>query len=203
MAEQPVEARSEQDAQDRGPEYPIFPTAYAWRPPVPRVVVRADLLPAVSILSTVSLLGLAVGWLWSLLAPPQRKLVYPDGNAYPLTSESYHRFDDLVVFMFLCLAAGVVTGVGVWYLRGRRGPVVMLAAIAGGAVGGWLATSVGTAWAEGRWPAPTSVTTGDIVTLAPVLESGWALIAWPLMVALTYGILASMNGMDDLGRRLG
>ncbi len=197
MAEQPV------DTQDRGPEYPIFPTAYAWQPPAPRVVVKADLLPAVSILSTVSLLGLAVGWLWSLLAPAQRKLVYPDGQAYPLTDESYHRFDDLVVFMFLCLAAGVVTGVGVWYLRERRGPVVLLAAVIGSAVGGWLATSVGTAWAEGRWPAPTSVEPGDVVTVAPMLESGWALIAWPLMTAMAYGVLAAMNGMDDLGRRLG
>jgi hypothetical protein len=197
VAEQPV------DTQDRGPEYPIFPTAYAWHPPAPRVVVKADLLPAVSILSTVSLLGLAVGWLWSLLAPAQRKLIYPDGQAYPLTDESYHRFDDLVVFMFLCLAAGVVTGVGTWYLRERRGPVVLLAAVIGSAVGGWLATSVGTAWAEGRWPAPTSVEPGDVVTVAPMLESGWALIAWPLMTALAYGVLAAMNGMDDLGRRLG
>jgi hypothetical protein len=26
---------------------------------------------------------------------------------------------------------------------------------------------------------------------------------WPLMTALAYGVLAAMNGMDDLGRRLG
>lgn len=203
MAEQPVEARSEQDAQDRGPEYPIFPTAYVWRPPVPRVVVKADLLPAISIMSTVALLGLAVGWLWSLLAPAQRKVIYPDGTPIPLTDESYHRFDDLVVFMLLCLAAGLVTGVAVWYLRERRGPVVMIAAVIGSALGGWLATSVGKAWADGRWPAPASVKTADIVSVPPVLESTWGLLAWPVMTALAYGILAAMNGMDDLGRRLG
>jgi hypothetical protein len=203
VAEQPVEARSERDAQDRGPEYPIFPTAYEWRPPVPRVVVKADLLPALSTLSTVSLLGLAVGWVWSLLAPPQRMLVYTDGQAYPLTNESYHRFDDLVIFMFLCLAAGIVTGVAIWYLRERRGPVMMLAAVGGSAIAGWLALTVGKAWATDRWPLPTNVKPDDVVTAPPVLESGWALIAWPLMTALAYGILAAMNGMDDLGRRLG
>jgi hypothetical protein len=203
VAEQPVEARSERDAQDREPEYPIFPTAYVWRPPAPRVVVKADLLPALSILSTVSLLGMAVGWLWSLLAPPQRKQIGSDGRAYPITNESYHRFDDLVIFMFLCLAAGIVTGVAIWYLRERRGPVVLLAAVAGSAIGGWLATSVGKAWADGRWPAPEAVRPNDFVTAAPVLESGWALIAWPLMTAMAYGVLAAMNGMDDLGRRLG
>ncbi len=207
MAEQPVEAQREEPAPHRGPEYPIFPATgpapYPWRPPTPRVVVKADLLPAVSVISSVSLLGLGVGWLWSVLAPPQRKVITQDGTAASLTDESYHRFDDLVIFTFLCLAAGIVTGVAVWYLRERRGPVVMAAAVVGSAVGGWLAMLVGKAWAEGRWPVPASVRPLDVVPSAPVLESPWGIMAWPLMTALAYGILAAMNGMDDLGRRLG
>jgi hypothetical protein len=199
VSEQPV---GEQAAPYRGPEYPAFPTAHAWRPPTPKVVVRRDLLPAISVLSTVALLGLAVGWLWSRLAPPQRTVITQDGTPTPLTDESYHRFDGLVVFMLLCLAAGLVTGVAVWYLRERRGPVVMLAATAGGALGGWLAMSVGTAWADGRWPAPARVEPLDIVPVPPVLESAWTLLLWPLVTALVYGVLAAMNGMDDLGRRL-
>jgi hypothetical protein len=170
---------------------------------VPRVVVKRDLLPAISVLSTVALVGLAVGWLWSRLAPPQRKVITQDGQPASLTDESYHRFDALVIFMLLCLAAGLVIGVAVWYLRERRGPVVMLAAAAGGALGGWLAMSVGKAWADGRWPVPSSVKPLDIVSVAPVIESAWGLMMWPLMTALTYGVLAAMNGMDDLGRRLG
>ncbi len=201
MAEQPV---GEQAAPYRDPGYPAFPAPPpVWRPPTPRVVVKRDLLPAVSVLSTVALLGLAVGWLWSRLAPPQRKVITQDGTPTPLTDESYHRFDALVVFMLLCLAVGLVTGVAVWYLRECRGPVVMLAAAAGGALGGWLAMSVGTAWANGRWPVPTRVAALDVVSVPPVIESAWGLLAWPLMTALTYGVLAAMNGMDDLGRRLG
>lgn len=200
MSEQPV---GEQAAPHREPEYPPFPTPYVWHPPVPRVVIKRDLLPAVSVLSTVALLGLAVGWLWSRLAPPQRKVITQDGQPATLTDESYHRFDDLVIFMLLCLAAGAVVGVAVWYLRERRGPVIMLAACAGGALGGWLAMSVGKAWADGRWPVPGSVKALDIVSVAPVLESSWGVMLWPLATALVYGVMAAMNGMDDLGRRLG
>jgi hypothetical protein len=199
VSEQPV---GEQHAPNREAEYPIYPTP-VWYPPVPRVTVKRDLLPAVSVLSTVALLGLAVGWLWSRLAPPQRKVITQDGQAATLTDESYHRFDDLVIFMLLCIAAGIVTGVAVWYLRERRGPVIMLAAAGGGALGGWLAQSVGKSWAEGHWPVPQSVKPLDIVSVAPVLESQWGLILWPLMTALAYGVLAAMNGMDDMGRRLG
>jgi hypothetical protein len=200
VSEQPV---GEQAAPHREPEYPNFPTPYVWRPPTPKVVIKRDLVPAVSVLSTVALLGLAVGWLWSRLAPPQEKVIAQDGQPVPPIDYSYHQFDDLVIFMLLGLAAGLVTGVAVWYLRERRGPVVMLAATAGGALGGWLAMSVGTAWAEGRWPVPQKVEPLDIVMVAPVIESSWVLLLWPLMTALAYGVLAAMNGMDDLGRRLG
>jgi hypothetical protein len=183
-------------------EYPAY-FPYAWEPERPRVVIKADLLPALSILSTVSLLGLAVGWLWSRLAPPERMVISQDGTPVPLIAESYHRFDDLVLFTLLGLAAGFVTGLAVWFLRERRGPVVMIAATAGAAVGGWLAMQVGKAWAEGRFPVSADVKVLDIVLKAPQLESGWGLLAWPLTTALVYGVLAAWNSMDDLGRRLG
>jgi Protein of unknown function (DUF2567) len=183
-------------------QYPEY-LPFTWRPEPPRVVIKADLLPAVSVLSTVSLLGLAVGWLWSRLAPPQRMVVGEDGQPVPLTAESYHRFDDLVLFTLLGLAAGLVTGVAVWFLRERRGPVVMIAAVLGSAVGGWLAMQVGVAWAGGRFPVSTNVEVLDVIQQAPRLESTWAVLAWPLTTALAYGVLAAWNSMDDLGRRLG
>ncbi|OLF16171.1 hypothetical protein BU204_18300 [Actinophytocola xanthii] len=176
---------------------------YPWHQPRPRVVVRADLVPAVSVMSTVALLGFAVAWLWSVLAPPVRMVIGNDGQPFPLVAESYHRADGMVIFILLGLAAGLVSGVAVWFLRERRGPVVMAAAVAGSALGGWLATALGTAWAEGRYPTPGEVQTLDIVEVAPRLESMWVLLAWPLTTALAYGVLAAWNSMDDLGRRLG
>lgn len=181
----------------------MFPAPTAWRPPVPRAVVKADLLPAVSILSTVSLFGLVIGWLWSRLAPPIRQVITPEGTPANLIDESYHSFDALVIFMLLCLAAGLVTGVAVWYLRERRGPVVMLAAVIGGGIAGWLAQLLGTTWAAARWPVPTSVEALDIVDKAPELVTVWGILAWPMMTALAYGVLATVNSRDDLGRRLG
>ena len=166
-------------------------------------MIRADLLPALSVLAAVSLLGLALGWLWSRLAPPQRMVITQDGTPVPLTAESYHRFDDLVLFVLLGLAAGFITGVAVWFLRERRGPVIMIAATLGAAVGGWLAMRVGVAWAEGRYPATSDPQVLDVVLRAPQLESAWGLLAWPLTTALLYGVLAAWNSMDDLGRRLG
>lgn len=216
MAEQPVGAREsapprEGHAAGNGQAEPgaAPPAAYPpyvpaqWQPERPKVVVKADLLPALSVASTVSLFGLVIGWLWAHLAPPQRVVISQDGTPVPLTAESYHRFDDLVLFVLLGLSAGLVTGLAVWFLRERRGPVIMLAATLGSAVGGWLAMQVGTAWAEGRYPIGDQVKTLDVVVKAPQLESAWVLLAWPLTTALAYGVLAAWNAMDDLGRRLG
>ena len=176
---------------------------YPWLRPPAKVVVKADLLPAISILFLVpGLGGPAVGWLWSRLAPPQR-MTFVEGGPVPLPVESYHRFDDLAVFALLCLGFGVVTGVGTWFLRERRGPVIMIAVVLGSAVAAWLATKSGTGWAGSHYPPPTGTPKiGEFFDKAPILESQWAIVTWPLTAALAYGALAAWNGRDDLGRRL-
>jgi len=182
------------------PGYP--PVWYPWYRPRAKVVVKADLLPAVSVLSLVSLLGMGVGWIWARIAPPQRVRVLGEGTV-PLPVESYHRFDDLALFVLLCFGAGLFTGVGVWFLRERRGPVILVAAVVGAVVGAWLAMRVGVSWAEGRFTVAGTPNVGDVVAKAPQLESSWGIVAWPLTTALAYGVLAAWNGRDDLGRRLG
>lgn len=181
---------------------PAYPSSWPDRVP-PQVHVKRDLLPALSVLSTVSLLGLAVGYLWSRLAPGLLVQVVADGTPVALRTESYHRFDDLVLFMLLGLAAGVVTGAAVWLLRERRGPVLLIAAVLGSVLAAWLAYQVGLSWAQARFALPSAPAVGDVLTLAPRLESAWAVLAWPLGTALSYGIAAAWNGRDDLGRRLG
>lgn len=205
MAEQPVEATDEPATESAGvatvkPPYPVQ-LPFVWHRPLPRVVVKADLLPALSVLSTVSLLGIPVGWLWSRMAPPKMMAVVQGGQV-TIVPETYHRFDDLVLFVLVCLGAGIVTGLAVWFLRERRGPVIMIAAVLGAVVAAWLAMRMGISFAQGRFPVPNATNPGDIVAKAPVIESGWAILAWPMTTALTYGIMASWNGLDDLGRRL-
>lgn len=183
-------------------QHPSFPIYIPPHRPAP-VVVKADLLPAVSVGSTVAIFGLLIGWIWSRLAPPQVVRQVSPTQRFPLTAEDYHPFDDLAVFGVLALCAGIVTGVAVWFLRERRGPVIMVAAVAGGAIAAWLAMQTGISWAQGLHPAPGAPKVGDVFALAPTLDSAWVVLAWPFTTALVYGALAAWSNSDDLGRRLG
>ncbi|WP_018684526.1 DUF2567 domain-containing protein [Actinokineospora enzanensis] len=201
MSEQPVRSRVDGDGPEQAPEGSL-PLVWAARRPA-GVPVKRDLIPALSVLSAVSVFGLAVGWLWSVLAPGELVQVVENGELAALRTESYHRFEDLVLFMLLGLAAGIVAGGAVWLMRERRGPVVLIAAVVGGVVGAWLAGQVGVAWGASRFPSVGTPGVGDVLNLAPRLESVWGILAWPLGTALAYGIAAAWNGRDDLGRRLG
>jgi Protein of unknown function (DUF2567) len=196
VAEQPVEERA---TPVRVP--PVL--VYRYVPARPRVVVKRDLLPAFSVLSAIALLGLPAGWLWAWLAPPQNVVVQQDASMIPVTGESYHRLDGLMLFVLIGLGAGLLTGIGVWLLRERRGPVVMLGAVLGAVVAAYLAQRTGVGTAGGRYAVSAAPQVGDAIRLAPVLETWWGLLAWPLGTALAYGCLAAWNGLDDLGRRLG
>ncbi|WP_235926556.1 DUF2567 domain-containing protein [Actinokineospora pegani] len=178
---------------------------HGWPPPHPRprVVVRRDLVPAVGVLGVIALVGLALGFAWSRLAPEQVVQVLDGGRVASFSTQSYHRFDGLVLFVLLSLGAGLVTGAAVWAVRERRGPVFLAAAVLGSALAGWLALRVGVSWAGAAHPLPAAPAVGDVVVLAPRIESGWAFVAWPFAAALAYAVAAAWNGMDDLGRRLG
>jgi hypothetical protein len=169
----------------------------------PRVVVKADLLPAVSVLSLIGLIGIPLGWIWSRLAPPERVRVFDGNQLIPLQLESWHRFDDLGIYTLLGLAAGIITGAIVWLLRERRGPVIMIAAVLGAVLAGWLGTQMAGAFANSLYAISGTPKVGDVLNKAPQLESMWVLLAQPLATALVYGLLAGWNGRDDLGRRLG
>jgi hypothetical protein len=164
---------------------------------------KADLLGSMSVLSLVSLLGLPLAWAWSRLAPAQLSVVQADGSLAALPPESQHRFDGLALFVLIGLAAGVLSGVGIWLLRQRRGPLALLALAVGSLIAAWLAMRTGVSFAEGRYAdAVRAAGPTDVVSVAPRLESAWVLIAQPLAAALTYGVAAAINGLDDLGRRL-
>jgi hypothetical protein len=154
-------------------------------------------------LGTLPLLGFPAGWIWAHLAPAQNQIILPDGKPFPVGLESYHRLDALMVFVMIGLGFGLVTGIGMWLLRQRRGPVIMLAGTLGALGAAWSAQTFGTGFVKGLYPLPANLKVNDVVQLAPSLETWWGLLAWPLATALAYGCCAAWNGLDDLGRRLG
>jgi hypothetical protein len=62
---------------------------------------------------------------------------------------------------------------------------------------------MGGAFAGGKHAVDDELDVGDVVTVAPEVQSPWVLLLMPLGVALTYALLAAWNGNSDLGRRLG
>ncbi len=177
--------------------------------PRPRVVVRADLIPALRVLGAVTVLGLPLGWLWSRLAPAEIAAVVAGPGAgqigagqigvLPLPGQSEHRFDAMATFVLIGLAVGILTGVALWLWRGRRGPVVLVAAVLGSLVAAWLAMRVGLWLVDWFYPL-AGPKPGDVITRAPVLESTWVVVAQPFGVAIAYSLTVSWNGAEDLGR---
>jgi hypothetical protein len=178
---------------------------WPWAPVVrrPRVVIKADLLPALSLALLLAVFGLPLGWIWSRIAPPQRVGMSTDGQVLPLVDETYHVFDDVAIYLLMGLAFGIVAGVAVWLLRERRGPTVMFAAVLGAVAAGWLMSTTGVSFAAGLYVVPSALKVGTLFDIAPQLNTSWILLAPPLGVALAYLVLSAWSGTEDLGRRLG
>ncbi len=174
-------------------------------PPPPRVVVRADLVPAVIAFCLVAVLGLPLGWLWSRLAPPEMVGVAAGPAAgqvevLPLVGQSEHRFDGTATFVLLGMAAGVLTGMALWLLRRRRGPVLLVGAVLGSLVAAWLALRVGPILAGWHYPPAVGGRPGQVFARAPVLESAWVVVVQPFGVAIAYSLAVAWNGTEDLDR---
>jgi MFS superfamily sulfate permease-like transporter len=114
----------------------------------------------------------------------------------PLVGQDEHRFGDMATFLLLGLATGILTGAALWMLRRRRGPLVLLAAVLGSLIAGWLAMRTGLWLVAVRYPDLAS--TGAPFPRPPVLESAWVIITQPFGVAVAYCIATAWNGTDDL-----
>jgi len=165
-------------------------------------MVRADLVPALAALCAVAVLGLPLGALWAWLAPPEfvaRSDRAPTpGGVLPFVGQSEHRFDGMAAFVLLGLAAGVLTGAALWLLRRRRGPLILVTTVIGSLIAAWLAMHTGLWLAAARYPDLAS--SGAPFPRAPVLESGWVIVAQPFGVVITYSLTTAWNGAPDLGR---
>lgn len=162
----------------------------------------AELLPALSVLGAVALLGLPLSAVWYWLAPPQfvaRSSKAPTpGGVLPFVGQSEHRFDDMATFLLLGLAAGVLTGAAVWLFRRLRGPVVFLCGVLGSLIAAWLAMHAGLWLVAAGYPDLAS--TGAPFPRPPVVESSWVIIAQPFGFAVTYCITTAWNRSDELSR---
>ena len=168
------------------------------QPDACRAVVQADLLPALRVLGAVALLGLPLGVLWSWLTPPEfvaRSPLAPTADGVlPFIGQSEHRFDDMATFLLFGLAAGVLTGAVLWRYR-WRGPLFVIAAALGSLIAGWLAMRIGLWIVAAAYP--NLANTGAPYPRAPVLESGWVIVAQPFGLAISYCIAAAWNRESD------
>lgn len=165
-----------------------------------RVFDGADVPPALAVLCGVALIGIPLGAIWAWLAPALRVQVVTGGRIVPLAAETYHRYDDLAVFLLIGFGAGLLSGVATWLLRARRGPVVLLATVAGSLLAAWLAARTGSTFAGWLYPIPYHPQVGAMLSQSPRLESAWVVLAQPLAASLAYGTAAAWNGTHDLGR---
>ncbi|MFI9510897.1 DUF2567 domain-containing protein [Nocardia sp. NPDC052566] len=162
----------------------------------------AALVGAVVLL--VSALG---GVVWGLLAPGQQFLVVePSGQCDKdalcgalLIGESAHRFDAVAIFLCLGAVIGVLCAAAAWRRRAMRGPALQLALLIASGVGAAVMWQVGDQVARWHHPKPTTPPVGQIVTIAPELDTWLALLLQPLVASLVVLFLAALSASEDLG----
>jgi hypothetical protein len=198
VSEQSVQRPTPQDWAHAAGRNTVFPNRVA------TVAIRSDLVPAISVASTAALVGVPLAWIWSRIAPAIPGVLTTSGQPVPLPSPyGYHRFDDLAIFVLIGLGAGLATGVAMWMLRQRRGPVVLVAGVLGALLGAWLAMHTGLSLAAAHYALAQAPKPGTVFLIAPRLETAAGIIAQPLGTALAYGVLAAWSSTNDLGRRMG
>jgi hypothetical protein len=152
--------------------------------------------------------------LWSVLAPVVHVVALPGAGSGSPAGEADHAFDAVAVQVLLTGAVGVIAGAVAWHRRHRRGPVLMVAAVAGSLIAAWLAGRVGAVLATTTTPVPvlvdpTAVGAAGVpgpplpavLTSLPASPGPWwtALVAG-LLAALAYVLAAIVDGHEDMGR---
>ncbi|MGH3670718.1 MAG: DUF2567 domain-containing protein, partial [Pseudonocardiaceae bacterium] len=154
----------------------------------------------VVVLGVVAVLGVPWGVLWAWLAPGEVVARSTEaatlGVVLPFAGQDEHLFDDMATFVLLGLAAGVLTGAALWMFRRHRGPLVLLAAVAGSLIAGWLAMRTGLWLVASRYPDLASA--GAPFPRPPVLQSAWVIVTQPFGVVFAYSITTAWNGTDNL-----
>ncbi len=136
-----------------------------------------------------ALLGMAAGYVWSLVAPRAMLVMVSPGAAGLIQAETSAFIVADAAFCLIALAGGVVSG-GLGYLLAvrRHGPVAMLGILAGALAAGYLARWVGEQSGLHTFhhllaTLPVGAHLHDSLTL----RASSALAFWPLAAGLTAG----------------
>jgi hypothetical protein len=173
------------------------------RPARPFDVSPAAIGVTLAIVAGTALLGLAAGYIWSLVAPRALLMIVSHGAAGLVESETSAFIAADGAFCLIMLAGGVVSG-ALGYLLGVRkyGPLPMIGVLAGGLAAGFLA----------RWAGeqPGSAMFHHLLATLPVgahlhdsltLGAGGAIAFWPLAAGLVAGGLEAFETRDQRRRR--
>src|SRR5262245_61871280 len=162
------------------PSYPPF----ARRPPI---VTARDLWAALVVLVLSAGLGVAAGFIWTVVAPKLELEVRGDA-AIPVRPEGEALIGIDGTFALIAIGGGVLCAI-IAYVRLRRGIGVVCALVAGGALAAWLASYVG------RWAGPAALAThrgdpdGTVFTQPLDLRATGVLLLWPIAALLVYLLL--------------
>ena len=172
---------------------PVAPTAVGQERAI-------DLSPAaiwvsLAVAAGTALLGLAAGYLWSLVAPRALLVMLSPGAAGLVQVETSAFIAADAAFCLIAVAGGVVSGALGYLLAVRRhGPVAMVGLLAGALAAGYLA----------RWGAEQLGLVGFHHLLAPLpvgahlrdpltLRASSALAFWPIVAGLVAGGLTAFS----------
>ena len=172
---------------------------------------------AIAIAAVLTFSGVLVGALWSWLAPPANGVVALTRagervHAY-VGSQSEHLFIGPFLLIGFVMVVGAVAAVAAWQWRAHRGPLLLVALVAGNVGCAATAAGVGALLAHLRYgsvdlagaPVTPEHRVHYVTEAAPVFfgQSGWqvalTLLSGAAVAALVYALAAVSNARDDLG----
>ncbi|MFJ3100798.1 ABC transporter permease [Streptomyces sp. NPDC086835] len=160
--------------------------------------LRKDLRDSALILVAVTLLGIALGFLWLWLAP-RVPLVSNDEAVFLKDTEGEEAIGADGTFLLLGVALGVLTAVAVFLFRRRGGIALVLALAVGAVLGSLLGWGIGVWFGPSRDVVEQARQVGEGVTFDAYLDlrAKGALLAWPVAAMLVHLGLTALFGPRD------
>jgi hypothetical protein len=179
---------------------------------------KAKSLTALAVAAVIAVLGLLLGWIWSVFAPWLPGVVESDG-VFLQQPYGEQRAGQETWFILLSIGAGILFGIIAWVaLRRFRGPLMVVALAVGGVASGWIAWRFGHNIGRGHALAEARAgKIGQVVLIPPDLRikqagniglwHGWlpylsgVLLYLAIAAIVTYLLIASFTASPALVTR--